>query len=361
MNFKITNKRQKHISSKKKIIDRLFSNESKIYIFGLTKYSKITYRFLRQNGREIEGFIDDFSNEHTYMDKSIFKIDNINKDSIIISGVIEGRPKTVFQILKSKGFLNILDYFDLNYLFPKEFPIPYNNNIVIINNLKKLSRLYDKLADINSKKLLIDIIDFKLNFNYWEKDFEYNSVNQYFEPFINPENIEYFIDTGAFDGDTSKIAIKKFESLKKIYLIEPNKNAFEAAKKHLSSTKSPKIIFMNVAISNINGIGFITTEFGSANKLNPLGKQKVNIRKLDDIINSRVDYIKLDVEGEELNALLGAKNILLKYRPRIAVSVYHNPTHLWEIPAFVEKLNLSYKIYLRHYTEGIYETVMYFV
>ena len=64
---------------------------------------------------------------------------------------------------------------------------------------------------------------------------------------------------------------------------------------------------------------------------------------------------------EELNALLGAEKTIIRDKPLIAVCVYHNQKHFWQVPKYLIGIVPSYKVYLRHYTEGIFETVMYFI
>ena len=69
----------------------------------------------------------------------------------------------------------------------------------------------------------------------------------------------------------------------------------------------------------------------------------------------------MDIEGGEINAIEGAKNVIRKFTPKLAISVYHNLSDFWEIPFKVLQINKKYNIYLRHYTEGLAETVMFFI
>jgi hypothetical protein len=69
----------------------------------------------------------------------------------------------------------------------------------------------------------------------------------------------------------------------------------------------------------------------------------------------------MDIEGAEPNALRGAAGIIRAQRPKLAICVYHDFRHLWEIPLYVKSLNPGYKLYLRHHTPLEYETVCYAV
>jgi hypothetical protein len=72
-------------------------------------------------------------------------------------------------------------------------------------------------------------------------------------------------------------------------------------------------------------------------------------------------WLKMDIEGSEVSALQGSVRTISRYRPRLAICVYHLASDLWQIPRLVLNIDSRYAIYLRHYTEGVVETVMYFV
>ena len=74
-----------------------------------------------------------------------------------------------------------------------------------------------------------------------------------------------------------------------------------------------------------------------------------------------VTFIKMDIEGAELKALKGAKNIILRDKPKLAISIYHKPEDIVEIPLFIKELVPEYKLYIRHYSNDSIETVLYAV
>ena len=81
---------------------------------------------------------------------------------------------------------------------------------------------------------------------------------------------------------------------------------------------------------------------------------------LDDVLkNKKVTFVKMDIEGAEPQALRGAENIIRTQKPRLAICIYHDLKHLWEIPFYIKNLVPEYKIYLRHHTNLEYETVCY--
>jgi len=75
----------------------------------------------------------------------------------------------------------------------------------------------------------------------------------------------------------------------------------------------------------------------------------------------RVDFIKMDIEGAEMAALEGAKNIIREFRPRLAISGYHKPEDLWDIPQKLTTLNSGYQLVFGHHSPVQWESVFYAV
>ncbi len=87
----------------------------------------------------------------------------------------------------------------------------------------------------------------------------------------------------------------------------------------------------------------------------------IDVDAIDNIIQERVSFIKMDIEGAENIALMGARRHILNDHPKLAVCCYHKVEDLWEIPEQVMNIRDDYRLYLRHYTDGLHETVMYFI
>ena len=91
------------------------------------------------------------------------------------------------------------------------------------------------------------------------------------------------------------------------------------------------------------------------------GTQSVEVDTIDNIVKTRVDFIKLDIEGAEQSAIEGAVETIKKYKPILAICIYHKAEDWYKIPEKVLSIDSNYKVYLRHYMEGIFESVMYFI
>ena len=118
---------------------------------------------------------------------------------------------------------------------------------------------------------------------------------------------------------------------------------------------------MNLAVGEKSGEIRISGSGGSA-ATSDLGKT-VSCTSIDDFAKNhnlaRVDMIKMDIEGYELNALRGAMETLKKFKPKLAISVYHGGEDPTRVPLFIEDLGLGYKMYLRHFQPVLYETILF--
>ncbi|MBE2181069.1 MAG: FkbM family methyltransferase [Chthoniobacterales bacterium] len=93
------------------------------------------------------------------------------------------------------------------------------------------------------------------------------------------------------------------------------------------------------------------------------GSLAVRTFKIDDLVARgglpRIDFIKMDIEGAELEALKGSEFVLRQFRPKLAVTVYHDFKDFWTIPRYIDGLGLGYRFYLRHFTIHSEETVLF--
>jgi FkbM family methyltransferase len=96
----------------------------------------------------------------------------------------------------------------------------------------------------------------------------------------------------------------------------------------------------------------------------PSGRQ-LEVTTIDRMVEAgeldRVDFIKMDIEGAERASLAGAEQSIRRFRPRLAISIYHQPSDLWFIARWIASLDLGYRLHLEHYTIHHEETVLYAV
>jgi FkbM family methyltransferase len=216
------------------------------------------------------------------------------------------------------------------------------------------------LHDEESRRTYRNIIDFRLSANLAHM-FGYTDRQpvQYWEDFLDlKQEGEVFVDVGGFDGYTSEEFIKRCPDYRAVYIFEPEQENMLASKERLG--KFSKVHFMQMGLSNQRG----TVRFspgGSSSIISEDGVSEILVDTLDDCVDDAVSYIKMDIEGAEGIAIEGAEKTILEHHPRLAICVYHKPDCLWKIPEQVLAIRDDYDIYIRHYTEGVTETVMFFI
>lgn len=346
--FDYVNKRDKQLTQE------FISSSRKKYILGINKLSKSVLKHVN-----VDGIIDDFTRVQTSRKKSVLNINDIPKDALILS-TSSGSPLEVKNGLEQRGFehFNYLAFFrysGLDLAMP-DFIMDFNEDFIAHENEYK--KVYDLLCDEKSKKVFQKVLNFKMSFDFdFMQGFTNNHEEQYFDKELIPKiNDIVFVDGGAYVGDTLPSIIKAFPLYKKIYCFEPSVLHLNIAKREFSS--NDKIEFINCGLGNKiqNADSQEEMQLNCAHDY-----QALNINTLDNLVKEKVDFIKLDIEGDEQDALKGARDIIHKHHPVLAVCVYHKAEDWYKVPQIILNIRDDYDVYLRHYMEGIYETVMYFI
>lgn len=345
----------------KQTIPEFIDNSNRFYIFGATSYGLTLACSLASMGKDVS-FVDNYYNESRFDQFNVWKTEQADISIPIISSIIEGRPKTAHRFLEQAGFRHIKSYFNFFILDPQTYPIPFQERNVedVSENSDKYLSLREKLMDNLSKQHLTGVLQLRLGGDFLQDNLTYNLKNQYQLEVINFKDHFNYVDGGSFDGQTALTFSELNPNYNSIHVFEPFPDSMRATQQTLKDLDN--ITFHSIATWHCKEqLNFSATK-GSANGIDLNGELAVQADALDALLkDKKIDFIKLDIEGAELNALHGAAEIIRSQKPLLAVCVYHSQSHFWQIPEFVLGLNPDYKIYLRHYTEGIYETVMYFV
>jgi FkbM family methyltransferase len=153
--------------------------------------------------------------------------------------------------------------------------------------------------------------------------------------------------------------VQLYPSYREIYLFEPSESSFSDSRINLSGHQ--RISFFQKGLWDKSEILSFDDSLGNASRLSKSGGKSIQTVTLESVIRNKVDFIKLDIEGAEHKALMGAKELICRFRPFLAICVYHNQDDFVRIPELVLSYDPTYKVYLRHYSQGVLETVMYFI
>lgn len=191
----------------------------------------------------------------------------------------------------------------------------------------------------------------------------HEDCNQYFEKsLIHYEKEEVFVDAGCFNLGTS-LKLRDHANVKKVYAFEPDPECYKYCLKRKEETNYFQVEFFASGLwDEKTNLEIQMDPFGRSTISEKESGAGISAVRLDDVLDDkqdRVTFIKMDVEGAELKALKGAKETIQKDRPKLAISLYHKPEDMTEIPLYIRELVSDYKLYIRHYSNRQNETVLY--
>lgn len=254
---------------------------------------------------------------------------------------------------------NILKIAAEQELYAPEVPVIGDglfDSAFLHKNAETLKWVYDRLADDISKKTFENILKYKLSgkINYLlECQVDENEPDL----LLNLKN-ERFLDLGAYNGDTALGFAAKCPDYNAILAVEPDKKTF----KKLLKNAEELINFtpVNACISDkCDVVSF--KMLGGRNSVLGDGKDEIEAVTIDSL-DFNPTYIKMDVEGEEIAAINGGKETILKNKPKMLISAYHRTDDFVTIPKAVLDIRNDYKIYIRHFKYlPAWDTNFYFV
>lgn len=222
----------------------------------------------------------------------------------------------------------------------------------------ELEDVYNILSDEKSKNTFKGLINFKLSGELeYLFNIEENEEKEFFKILNLAENSS-FLDLGAYNGDTALQYATRMGKNCKITAVEPDKKSF---KKLIKNTEGLNINCINAAVCDRVG----TVQFSAqGDRGSTIGVgESVDALTIDYLFEKQdFDYIKFDLEGAELSAIIGAKNTIANKKPKMLISCYHKSDDYFTIPKKVLEFNPSYKVYMRHFPSiPAWDTVFYFV
>jgi len=262
--------------------------------------------------------------------------------------------KRILHFLIDIGFKDTI-YRILNRDYLKKRKEFYNNNIELVE------QNIDLLADEKSKEVYKKMIEYRMKRK--RKVFpQYTVDNQYFsEDIIKLSSEEVFIDCGAFIGDTVDMFRKKVnDKYKKIVCFEPDEANFIILNNSIK--ECPNIYVYNMGVYSKECEMKFDAGKSDTSSLNESGSNTIKVINLDNIKDCNdATFIKMDIEGSELEALKGAENIIVNNKPKLAICIYHSEHDMIDIIKYVHELVPDYKLYVRQHSTYESETVLYAV
>ena len=328
----------------KDIWDSLKDTHKKIILYGMGNGADKIISELERLGIAVHGIMasDDFVRGQTFHGFTVKKLADFPKDIIIL---------TAFGSQRNDVIEHILSLSEKYTLFAPDVPVYGNhifNHAFYEQNKTKINKVFDILADDFSKKVLENEINFKLtgNINYLTEIF--TDKDEIFR-ILNLTEKESYLDLGAYRGDTIQEFLHYTNgSYRHITALEPDKKTFKKLKDYAKTLDN--IQLWNMGIWNHDGYVNFADSTGRGSSINSTGTQKLAVTKIDTLFQvQRVSYIKIDVEGAELQALKGGTDTLKRDKPKLNIALYHRSEDIFTLPLLIHDINPNYRLYLRQH------------
>lgn len=231
---------------------------------------------------------------------------------------------------------------------------------------------YEGFCDFLDKHALAEHYPITDDFSVSEYTPNYESYLYFNNGIFHLEENEILLDCGAFDGDT---AIEFVNACRRQHVDYEEIISFEADADNylmlLENTKNlKKLKALNTGVwSHKTRLSFLNSGQAFITEARVLedavmdsndGISYINTSTIDEIASEKkVTLIKMDIEGAEIQALIGAEQTIKRHQPKLAISVYHKKEDLFEIPLLIKRYCPEYKIYIRHLSSNLCETVMF--
>lgn len=311
----------------------------------------------------LSGIIDDFAAAGAcWQGIPLLSAAAADRQALIANCASSISPVAVNHRLMSAGFQSI---YRLDELIPASAGrLPWPDFVVsmraeIDHHLDRWEKIFDVLADDESKHTFLDVTRYRLTANWqFMKEYRVRTHEQYFEDFMDYRH-EVFVDAGGFDGDTAEAFAQRYPDYKKIIVFEPSPDNMALAHWRLASYRN--IDFHPLGLSDQREILKFNPDAGPASSVSNKGATHIQADTLDASVEEPVSFLKMDLEGWEMRALAGARGHLLHDSPKLAIAVYHDSPDLRHVFEFIKGLGIPGKFYLRHYTQGWSETILFFL
>lgn len=358
MNFEIMNT---VMNGDEEIVCRLKTDGKPILVYGCANHAELVCNYLCKHGLEVEAYVVDskyWKKDFYIGEKCVKNMDDL-VETLNIYNIVIG----FCDVEKTRFLLDNMQILRCRFWLLWEPQVAYEWNAEYIEeNWSAFCTIWNHFSDELSRKIMEELIWAKLN-NNGQKLLNLADSRQYFNEltYVVDSEEEVFVDCGAFNGDTV-IKYTSFvgEKYKKIY-------AFEPSKKNVLKLKENVSYLSNIEVINKGSWKEETIlefeEDGSASQIVGKGRVQVPVTTIDKVVKGeKVTFIKMDVEGSELESLEGATETIQRNFPKLAICCYHKKDDIVALYRHISNFSneeVEYHFYLRHHSNSAYETVLY--
>lgn len=332
-------------------------------LYGAGNLGRMAYEYLNKIGINVDFVIDNNAEKYRF-DKywSDVKIvspsqieENLRHNTLLAVTVVTTPYVELATSLYNEGWSDVVPFYDISEAYRDRHPLsngwfvgPFNTGE--IDNISRVLKMWDD--DVSRANQLQFIAWHRLRQEWLFDDANVRNDDRYFISQILDtltEN-ESFLDIGAHKGEVTDRFLQHVNyKFNKIWMIEPDPVNLKCLNLKLNKKEDfimSKVVVYNCAVGKIKECKRFYNSLGYASQICEFGNSDIELTTIDDLSLSPT-FIKIHLEGWELDVLNGAIVTIKKYRPVIVTTIYHNELGLWKIPFWFQDNLSEYSFLLR--------------
>ena len=352
------------------------SENSDVWIYGSGTFAQTLIARLEDLGFAILGVIDHvnigrqlISSNNSYSVCSLSEVDLVPESQIVLAvcnlyGDLTSISKSIGPDIQITSPVEVFQMFSKlgiqsqNYWLSTDFDL-YNRSHLEMQSFREI------LGDRESRELFDGILNYRKHGNIVDLPSPRPLSEQYLvKEYLTPPKDLKIVDLGACQGENLEDFLAAGHTFVDGYLFEPDAGNLRLLRDRLESLNLMTLECHPFGAWNETTTLRFLASGNPAAALSSVGDVSINVVALDDFIPGEYipNFVKMDIEGAEKEALEGMTNLIENHRPPLAISVYHKPSDLWTIGNFLNQRFASfYTFYLRMYGQQTFDTVLYAV
>ena len=332
--------------------EQLQKTKKPVVMYGMGNGADHILRHLDRLAVPVQEFFasDGFVRGHSFHGKRVKKFSEIQaqyEDFVIVTAFAardEPTMETIFLL-------------DRQYeLYAPDVPVAGEDLFdrdFFISHLSQAQAAYRLWADERSRQIYRDLIAYKLTGKIKYLASTVCSRQEVFSSLLRLGSAESYVDLGAYNGDTIEEFLRYTDGrFSAVCAMEPDpKNYQKLCRRSESLGLFPgdRVRLLNLAAWDDRTELNFSSCAGRNSAVAASGRQ-IKADSVDNLLGKApVTFLKMDVEGSEARAVLGAANAIRRHKPKLMISAYHRSGDLFALPLQIQRIQPGYRLYLRRF------------
>lgn len=327
----------------------LQQTEKPVVLYGMGDGALKIMAVLRQYGIPLRGIFasEGFVRGHSFEGFPVKRLGELEEELgdfiILLAFAIHDEPMTAY----------LHDLAQRHELYAPDVPVAGENLFTLDfyrQNEARFRQVYERLGDEQSKLVYRSILNFKLSGKLDYLSACETPVEEAYVNLLKPGPSEVFVDLGAYKGDTIQELLRFSGSVERVLAFEPDKKNYKKLCQTVEALGlGEKATLLNAAAYKEPGLRPFAQKAGRQSALSTEGVP-TPVDSVDHVLaGEKLTLVNMDVEGGEGEALLGCRESLRRWRPKLLIAAYHRSEDLFALPEEIWALEPSYRLYFRHY------------